>query len=817
MTVVGEGTAVISIRDSVSGLEASCTVTVTTPVKEALVKRIDISHTNLSMRVGEESVQLTATCYDADENVVENYAGLVWEAAPMTGADGKDVKVVEVSQKGVVTPMNAGSTLITVTDSGNAYAKATCNVTVRAAEIKVTEVRLLPSSKTIEISESFTLTSVVTPEDAEDKSLVYKSSDEKVATVSQAGVVTGVAGGEAVITATAVNGVKGECRITVAEESGITLSDTKITLAVGQEKVLVATVTPEDAPDKTVTWSSSDEEVVAVDAGKVSALKEGTAVITATTAAGKTATCEVTVETGVVDFEIKLVPSDDKVLTEGLMQDNTVKLNAICTRKVDGNEYFPAVSSWKTSDSSIATVDSEGNVTAVVEYIEKKGIDNGHKVTITYVADHKEASIDLVVVKVLPTAVIFTDIPSVDGVEYMMMHGDTFDFNGKVLPEKADQTVKFTATNWGSIDYDTGVFKASTLGLQDVTIVAYNEGSLTPRFTITVEVLPIPVTDLVLNATTLDMTAGAEASLTAEVIPAEASYKLLSWTSSDENVATVDANGRVKAIGAGNAVITVTQAENNISRTCNVTVSEPEMSYKIGDYYYSTGKVSSKPDEDEATYGKVIGVIFSTDNPSQQGDARLAEDYPECTHGYVISTAEYTDKDFGSVSAYNGHKYYTDLGYDANLIVAEDKANGYGNTAAHAALNASRSDYCLMFNQTDGVIAGHSASVSSPSSASTWYVPSYKEMQMINASRDVINEALAAVGGITVAEPHESDDSMDAQRSSDWYWTSTIYGEWYERGKSYDHHKYPFDISRNGWTAAVQSSATCRVRVILAF
>ena len=182
-------------------------------------------------------------------------------------------------------------------------------------------------------------------------------------------------------------------------------------MVIGAEKTLIATVTPEDASDKTVTWVSSDSEVASVSEGTVKALKEGECVITAATSNGRTAGCKVIVESEAVEFDIALVPGEANLLTKGLMQDKTARINAQYTRKQDGKSYAPANVEWKSSDESVAVVDSDGNVTAVVEYIEKSGMENGRSVVITHTADGKEASLELVVVKAMPEeAVSYTHL-----------------------------------------------------------------------------------------------------------------------------------------------------------------------------------------------------------------------------------------------------------------------------------------------------------------------------------------------------------------------------------------------------------------------
>lgn len=821
VTVVGEGEAVVKVKDTISGKEASCTVTVTEPVKEAVVHTIALSASVLELRVGEEAVQLVARCYDEEGNIIENYAGLEWSADRMPGENGKEIEVVEVTQQGVVTPKNPGSTQITVIDKAHPQVKAICNVTVKAAEIKVEEVKLIPDSKVIDMEQSFTLTAVIVPENAENKTLTYVSSDPAVAAVTEEGLVTGIKPGKTVITATAANGVKGECAVTVAEETWVYLSSSEMTLVVGEEKTLTATVTPENAPDKTVTWTSSDPEVATVEDGKVTGIKEGKAVITAS-ANGKSAECKVTVEPDVVDFDITISPVESKVLTRGLQQDKSVKLIATYRRTDNDKDYVPTVTGWKSSDETVATVDSEGNVTAVAEVVEKYGLENGLKVTITHTADHVEQPFEMVVVRAQPEKIVFTALPSVDGVEGRIMHGETFRLETKVLPEKATQEVQIMWArpdgSYGGVLTD-GQFHADIVGTYALKAYVQTndmgglDGIESVQENISIEVLPVKMTGMTMNSPSLEMTTGGQATLDVNITPSNASFKAVEWSSSDEAVATVNQNGTVTAVAAGTATVTAYQKENDMTATCTVTVVEPVTEVKVGDYYYSDGTTSATLKSDKT----VIGVVFSLNNPSQMGDARLAEEYPDCTHGYVVSLVEYADMDFGSVSTYDGHGYYAALEYDANLIVDVSKANGYGNTWAHEELNRSKPDYCILFNETDGVVATHSASVQTPSGASTWYVPSYKEMQMMNENRDAVNAAISAAGGTGIAEPHASEDPLDPAHSSDWYWTSTIYGTWYAKGNSWDHHKYPFDISNDTWTSKTHSSAACKVRIILAF
>ena len=145
--------------------------------------------------------------------------------------------------------------------------------------------------------ETVTLSATVYPEDATDKTIVWTSSDESIAKVNEIGVVTALKAGKVTITASSkvCPTVTATCEITVNTKiSAITLNKAAAEIVEGESLVLTATVSPEDATDKTVTWISSDEAVVKVVNGVVSAFKTGKATITATSG-DVSATCEITV------------------------------------------------------------------------------------------------------------------------------------------------------------------------------------------------------------------------------------------------------------------------------------------------------------------------------------------------------------------------------------------------------------------------------------------------------------------------------------------------------------------------------------------
>jgi len=168
---------------------------------------------------------------------------------------------------------------------------------------KVTGVSLSETNKTITIGEEFTLTATVTPTDAADKSVKWTSDNSNVATVDE-GKVTAVAAGTANIKVTTKDGGKtATCAVTVSASNivvvtGVSVDPKEKLLGIGEELVIKATITPEDATNKKVTWTSDNEAVAKIDeSGKVTAISGGTAKITVTTEdGGKTATCAITVK-----------------------------------------------------------------------------------------------------------------------------------------------------------------------------------------------------------------------------------------------------------------------------------------------------------------------------------------------------------------------------------------------------------------------------------------------------------------------------------------------------------------------------------------
>lgn len=166
--------------------------------------------------------------------------------------------------------------------------------------VPASSVSLKPETGTLTVGETLTLEATVSPQNATNKNVTWKSGNEAVATVKD-GVVTAVSAGEATITVTTEDGnFTATCEILVNNAivavTGVTVTPTDEELLIGETVQLTATVEPNEADNKNITWSSGNEAVATVEDGLVTAISVGEAIVTVTTEDGSfTATCAITV------------------------------------------------------------------------------------------------------------------------------------------------------------------------------------------------------------------------------------------------------------------------------------------------------------------------------------------------------------------------------------------------------------------------------------------------------------------------------------------------------------------------------------------
>ena len=227
-----------------------------------------------------------------------------------------------------------------------------------AAPKSVLGVSLNQSGATVRVGEVLTLTATVTPGDASNKNVSWSSSNESVATVSN-GVVTAVGAGSAIITVTTVDGgFTATCDVaSVIDATGVSLDKSEVTIPLGEQIELMATVTPDNATNKGVVWSSSNQSVAIIAGGVITATGIGTTTITVTTIdGGFKAKCDVTV----IPVAVTGVTLDPE--TASLQPGETVQLVATVQ---PANATNQNIAWFYLSDSNAVIVNVDGTVRAI--------------------------------------------------------------------------------------------------------------------------------------------------------------------------------------------------------------------------------------------------------------------------------------------------------------------------------------------------------------------------------------------------------------------------------------------------------------------
>ena len=532
VTAVREGSTTITAKAG----EKSATCAVSVSKKVVDVTSVTLNKTELTLTEG-DSETLTATVKpdDATDKTV------TWTSS--------DASIASVDANGKVTAVKDGSATITAKAGEKT---ATCAVTVSKNIVAVTSVTLNKTELTLTEGDSETLAATVKPDDATDRTVTWSTSDATVATVDNNGKVSAVKEGSATITARAGE-ESATCAVSISkkviEVTSVTLNKTELVLTEGDSETLTATVKPDDATDKTVTWSTSDESIAKVDNnGKVTALKEGTATIIAK-AGAKSAICAVSVSKKVIEVTSVTMNKAEVTLTEGDSE--------TLTATVKPDDATDKTVTWSTSDATIATVDNNGKVTAV-----KAG-----SATITAKAGEKSATCALSVSR----KVIEVTSVTLNKAELTLTEGDSETLSATVKPDDAtDKTVMWSSSDASVASVDANG-KVTALKEGKATITA-KAGEKSATCAVNVSRKVIEVTSVTMNKAEVTLTEGDSETLTATVKPDDATDKTVTWTSSDANVASVDAYGKVTAVKEGQATITAKAGE--ISASCSVTVNK---------------------------------------------------------------------------------------------------------------------------------------------------------------------------------------------------------------------------------------------------
>ena len=333
VTAISAGNAIITAKTADgSNLSATCAITV-----KQLATSISLNKTSETLYMG-NTLQLIATVYPS----TTSDKSVSWSSS--------NTAVATVSSDGLVTPKSTGTATITVRTEDGSNLTAQCIVTVKQYATSIT---LSETDISINTGNTFQLSATVLPSTTSNPSVTWSSSNTSVATVSSTGLVTAKSTGEAAITAKTADGsnLSASCNVTVKRlATSISLNKTSATLYLDQTVQLTATVSPSNATDKTVNWSSSDNSIAKVaSTGLVTAIAPGEAVITATTADGSdlSATCVVTVKAYVTSLTLD---QSEATILEG----DTITLTPTILPTYATNQNI----NWSSSNTSVVSVNN---------------------------------------------------------------------------------------------------------------------------------------------------------------------------------------------------------------------------------------------------------------------------------------------------------------------------------------------------------------------------------------------------------------------------------------------------------------------------
>lgn len=508
-----------------------------TVIVTSLVKEVILNQTSLNLTEG-ETFQLTAVVTPTDAS----NKSLEWSS---TNTD-----VASVNENGKVTALKQGSTTIYAKTTDGSNITANCEVKVFKT---VSGISLNITSASLAEGQTIQLTATVSPETADNKNLIWESSNENIAIVSDNGLVTAKSQGETTIIVKSTDGsnVSTTCNIKVLKlVNSIVLDRTSATLSEGERVQLNAIVAPELADNKTLTWSSSNKSVAAVDqSGLVTAIAKGTAVITVSSTDGSNISsfCSITVRKLVSDITLN---ETSATLNEG----QTVQLTATVSPELADNKTL----AWTSSNEVVATVNQNGLVTAVSQ---------GSAVITVRSTDGSDITASCNITVVNPVVSI-----TLSESELTMSAGETKVLSAIVSPDNAtNPTLKWESTNTDVAKVENGIVVAVVDGEADIIVSAANYTGIEAICHVTVRTL---VTEIILDYIELELKEGDSTQLTATVLPNDASDATLTWRSTDTEIATVN-DGLVLAHKKGKAQIFAEATDGSgVTAVCEVSVSE---------------------------------------------------------------------------------------------------------------------------------------------------------------------------------------------------------------------------------------------------
>lgn len=582
VTGVKEGTATITVSQTINGVTktARCTILVV-----ASVTSIVLDPAEKEIAVGD------LLTINAKVSPKVNGVSLKWVTS--------DASVVSIEQSGdlsaTVKGLSEGVAVVTAINQDNVVV-GSCLIKV-IVEHSIKKITLSQTSVTLALSaKSFMLYATITPKDAENEPVVWSSSDTSIATVDQNGLVSLKKSGTVTIMCTSKydSAISSSCRVTITQSvTGIKLDQTSINMNVGETFRLTYVISPANASNVAVTWTSANPSIATVNAnGQVSAKGVGqTAIILKTNDGGYMATCLVNV---------------GRVATAVRLDVTSIVLNVgdyyTFETTITPADSTETTLTWEVSDKSIAVISNKGKLTA------------------------KKAGVAIVMAKTKSGSTAYCTVTVQQGVtgvkldehEGELYIGDEWELNATITPKNATlQEVKWSSSNKSVATVDkNGRIKGVAAGLTIITCTT-EDGGYVDYCAVLVSPNEVESEDVKITPETCLIGVGKTKKLEAVVLPEETTNKEVEWSSSDPDVVTVDNKGKLRGISIGTAIITCATADGGAEAYCEVEVCQQITDIRLDTNYLNMVVGESKTLQgwiypSDATYG----VVWESEDPS---------------------------------------------------------------------------------------------------------------------------------------------------------------------------------------------------------
>lgn len=502
------------------------------------INSIELDTTNVTAQMALQKFQLTAT-------VLPSIAGV---DTSVTWAS-LDPSVLTVDQNGLVTFVGPGETYVSATANADTTKVAYCKFLITQ---QVEQIKMDFDKVTLSVGDEYRLTAVISPENATNKNVKWSTSNPNVVTVDENGMLKAVGSGSAtVIVQTEDGGYIDMTNVTVLQPvSSITLSQTEMSVKKGTVFWLSATINPDTADNKKVTWSSSDTSLATVDPdGKVTTLAVGTVTIScASEDNGTVAYCVVEITEPVTGLTLNTYYQEMVAGTKFVVLPTVLPIDA-------PNKDVTFVS----SDPEVATVDENGVVTALVG--------GTCEIIVTTVESNLKATCTISVKE-------YVESIEISGNPERLNVGDSVTLVATVGTATAsNKTVLWTSSNPTIATVDqNGKVTGHSPGNVVITATAADGGGVSDS--VIIKVIN-PVTSITFDKSKITMYVGDTVNIQATVNPANATIKELEWYSDDESIAKVYSDGDVVGIAPGRTVVYAKSTDGNeIVARCTVIVKE---------------------------------------------------------------------------------------------------------------------------------------------------------------------------------------------------------------------------------------------------